>query len=85
MSAPTKEQIYDEQIEPLMGQIINVCQQHGIAMVASFHIPTPEDLDLHCTSVLPDGDDEPHPLAGDVLRFARGPQSFAITITGPKP
>ena len=31
-----KEEIYDEQISPLMQKIISVCREHGIAMIASF-------------------------------------------------
>ena len=33
-----KEQAYDEQISPLMQQIIEVCKEKGIAMIASFDI-----------------------------------------------
>jgi hypothetical protein len=46
--------VYDEQIEPLMTQIIAICQLHGIAMLADFEIPTIADEDLLCTSILPD-------------------------------
>jgi len=49
-----KEQVYDEQISPLMLQIIDICQKRGIAMLATFAIPTPEDDGLQCTSILPD-------------------------------
>ena len=45
-----KEQIYDEQIFPLMGQIIRICQEHKIAVVASFHTPNDEDPDLYCAT-----------------------------------
>lgn len=51
-----KEQIYDEQIAPLMTQIIEICQKHGIAMLASYAIPAPEDPGLMCTTHLADGD-----------------------------
>lgn len=49
-----KEQAYDEQIAPLMTQIIAICQEHGIAMIASFAIPTKDDDGLCCTTCLPD-------------------------------
>ena len=59
-----KEEIYDNQISPLMQQIISVCQSNGIAMIASFNIahdgegPNGEDCSsLTCTSHLPDGDE----------------------------
>jgi len=31
-----KEQIYDEQISPLMSQIIDICSDNGIQILASF-------------------------------------------------
>lgn len=46
----TKEDIYDEQISPLMHQIITICQKHEIPMVMSFHIPNDLDDDLSCTT-----------------------------------
>jgi hypothetical protein len=53
-----KEAIYDEKINPLMAEIIKICQEHKIAMVASFATPSDEDLDLFCSSRLPDETDE---------------------------
>lgn len=47
-----KEQIYDEQISPLMAQIIAICTEHKIAHVMSFSIPNDEDTDLCCTTAL---------------------------------
>lgn len=70
----TKEQIYDERIAPLMTQVIGICREAGIAMVASFALPTPENADLMCTSVLPDGEGKGHVLAPFALRVARGEQ-----------
>ncbi len=32
-----KEQVYDEQINPLMAQIIEICKQHKIALLANFN------------------------------------------------
>ncbi len=64
-----KEQAYDEKLNPLMAQIIAICQEHGIAMVASFAIPTEEDNDLRCTSCIPDESDEHSPGHMDVMRI----------------
>ncbi|SET89346.1 hypothetical protein [Pseudomonas graminis] len=59
-----KEEIYDEQISPLMQQIIAITREHGIVMIASFDIahdgegPNGEDCSsLTCTTHLPDGDE----------------------------
>ncbi|WP_313650421.1 hypothetical protein [Pseudomonas soli] len=58
-----KEEIYDEQISPLMQKIIGISREHGIAMITSFNIahngegPNGEDCSrLTCTSHLPDGE-----------------------------
>ena len=59
-----KEQIYDEKINPLMAQIIEICKTNGIAMLCSFALPTPEDADLLCTSRLPNENGKlPAPLS----------------------
>ena len=49
-----KEAVYDEQIAPLMAQILAVCKEHGIPMVASFEY-APEQL---CTSAIPGPSDD---------------------------
>lgn len=64
-----KEQIYDSQISPLMQQIIQICRDNGIAMMASFDIahddegPNGEDCSaLTCNTLLPDENDKHNPL-----------------------
>lgn len=54
MTGPSKEAIYDDEISPLMAQILEVCKARGISMVAHFAIPTEDEPDLVCTSCLPD-------------------------------
>ena len=44
-----KETVYDEQINPLMAKVIEICKQHKIALVADFRL---DDEDLHCTTAL---------------------------------
>lgn len=51
-----KESIYDEKIAPLMAQILKVCKEDGIPMIASFKLKdeTEDDGEMLCTSyVLP--------------------------------
>jgi len=43
-----KEAIYDDKIAPLMTQILAICQEAKIPMIADFGL----DDDLHCTSAL---------------------------------
>ncbi len=50
----SKEDIYDDQIFPLMAEICKICQENKIAMVCSFATPSDEDPDLFCSSRLPD-------------------------------
>lgn len=64
-----KEQVYDNQISPLMQQIIAICQEHGIAMLADFAIghdgvgPEGQDCtDLRCSTLLTDGTGKNDPL-----------------------
>lgn len=85
----TKEDVYDEQIAPLMAQIIAICKEHRIPLVAQFnYAATDEDGPSFCTTILPasalDRDDD-----GQSQRMARAanpPPSFAaLTVTsGPK-
>lgn len=54
-----KEQIYDEQISPLMAQIIEICKEHKIAHLACFAIPNDDDPDLRCSTAQLTADFEP--------------------------
>lgn len=84
-----KEEIYDSQISPLMQQIIGVCREHGIAMMASFAIDHdgegPEGQDcsaLVCSTILPDGNDKPNPRfaqAFELIRRAGRPAPMMLT------
>lgn len=49
-----KEQVYDEQIAPLMAQIIEICRAHQIPILASFAYrrDTRGEYDS-CTTALP--------------------------------
>lgn len=57
-----KEQIYDTKIAPLMKQIIEICRNGGIAMLADFAIPTYEDEDLRVTTCTVDENTDRDPL-----------------------
>lgn len=77
-----KEQIYDDQISPLMRQIIQICKDNGIAMMADFAIPTDEDDGLRCTSLLPDETGENDPLHRDCnAHIRRGGRSASMMLT----
>lgn len=63
MSDTPKEGAYDEQIAPLMAEIIEVCKENDIGLVAQFELDnrgTNEEPDwLACTTVIP-GESERH-------------------------
>lgn len=51
MARLNKEQIYDEQIAPLMNQVAAFCKHHRIAFVAAFSIPNDSDPTVTATVV----------------------------------
>lgn len=69
-----KEAIYDNEISPLMTQIIKICIDNKIAMMANFYIPSPEDENIQCCTNLPDETGkipERHAKAVSLLRAGR--------------
>ncbi len=87
-----RERAYDELISPLMGQIIKICKEHGVPIVASFELDmnpesAAEDDPLCCSTVIVDP--EPGKMhtrsrrileASKIIRPER-PFAFAETIT----
>ncbi len=78
-----KEQTYDRDISPLMVQIVEICKLHGIAMIASFAIPTEDEEDLVCTTYMPDGTGESVPAFERALRCIRAPEPLHMRIDSP--
>lgn len=68
-----KEQIYDAEIYPLMGKIIEICQANKISMFATFDIPNDEDETLTCTTFTSDESGKPSERIRQFKRLA--PQS----------
>ena len=82
-----KEEIYDEQISPLMQKIIAITREHGIAMVASFDLahdgegPNGEDCSkLTCTTHLPDGDNKPNERFVQAVQFIQRGLAHSSTL-----
>lgn len=46
----TKEEAYDAKVSPLMKQVIAICKEHQIPMLAYFTLDCEEGL--HCTTML---------------------------------
>ncbi len=83
-----KEAVYDSQISPLMTQIITICKEHKIPMLASFCLsPRNEagDLDNYfCTTYL-DGPDgwQPQELKRAIQDIRPSTVAFAVMVTKP--
>ena len=49
----SNEKIYDNEISPLMQEIIRICNEHGIPMIASFNYDYTEDNGIgRCTTLI---------------------------------
>ena len=50
-----KEKVYDEKINPLMEQIIDICKENDLQMLASFALKERDKSgeDLKCTTYIP--------------------------------
>lgn len=52
----TREEVYDSEISPLMGKIIELCQAHDIPILASFDLDDDRDAEerpgLCCTTAI---------------------------------
>lgn len=49
------ENVYDEQISPLMQQIIAICQEHSMPMIASFAFENCEERNVGCCTTVLNG------------------------------
>jgi hypothetical protein len=48
---PSKEEIYDSQIQPLVQEIIDLCEQHEMANIIVVHCPSHTRPDMCATSM----------------------------------
>lgn len=85
MSNTPKEDIYDEQISPLMSQIIEICKENDIAIAATFELDqNPDDPDdyLHCSTVITDNHHGDRVRkVGDAIK-PDTPSYYAFTVMG---
>lgn len=91
MPRTPKEAVYDERISPLMAQIIALCKEHKINMVADLslgHDPEAGET-LFCTTAMPNIDYTDERGCERMMRAydAMRPQTslFAFTIMSSKP
>jgi hypothetical protein len=81
VTAMNKEEIYDQEIAPLMAKIIDVCRANKIPLLAQFHIPTPEDENLACTTALLEADFNPPAHLLQALKVVHPPERSPLMVT----
>jgi hypothetical protein len=78
----TKENVYDEQISPLVHRIIAICREHEIALLLSAQLEDEDERELFCTTILPGTDEvscEKFVQALNVIRPASRPVMHMTT------
>jgi hypothetical protein len=91
MNEPTfdREQVYDEEIAPLMARVIAICKDHKIPMLATFcyrNDPAAADNNTsYCSTLLPGPSGwqtEEIREAAHIIRHGAStrPKSFAFTV-----
>ncbi|WP_085725733.1 hypothetical protein [Pseudomonas sp. R37(2017)] len=78
----TKENLYDEQISPLVQKIIAICQEHEIALLLSAQLEDEDKRELFCTTILPGTDEvscEKFVQALNIIRPPSGPVMYLTT------
>lgn len=81
-----KEKIYDEEIAPLMKQILEICKKNGIQMAAQFYLQdaeaNPDGEPLYCTSFINNLKDEQiNYVATEAMRYGRAGKPFVSAFT----
>lgn len=84
--AMNKEEIYDNEISPLMQKIIEICQRNDISMVFSASIPTEESNDLVCTTSLNSNKSDPmHVAYAQAISAIKPSHSVLALVATTKP
>ncbi len=82
-----KAAVYDEKISPLMKQIIDICKEEGVPMLAQFYIQSadvhPNGEELYCTTTLPVDGNTPEEMKErmEIVRWGRRSNHFAMAVT----
>lgn len=82
-----KDSVYDNRISPLMQQIIDICKEEGIPMLAQFYIQSadvhPNGKELYCTTTIPAEDNTPEEMRErmHMVRWGNRTNHFAMAMT----
>lgn len=80
-----KEIVYDDQIAPLLTEVLKLCVQHGISMSMAFDISGPEDPNLMVSSQMADSEGQWSPLLEKLGMFLKGDLEENATPDRPNP
>lgn len=75
----TKEEIYDEQISPLITRVIRICKENKIANVMSFSLDLEEGL--CCTTCMTEDDFEPPEKFRECVKLLFPPKINPLFVT----
>lgn len=87
MSERTKEQVYDEEISPLMTKIIEICKEHRIANVLTFSLKraaedgSDDGQDMCCTTCMVTDEFDPPPEYQQMVELIYPPQRCPMMVT----
>jgi hypothetical protein len=77
-----KEQVYDDEIAPLMSRIIETCKRVGISCLCSFDITVDPEDQMLCTTCLADENGAiPECIKKAQDELFRRPSFVAFTVT----
>ncbi|MOA48969.1 hypothetical protein D3C78_1717930 [compost metagenome] len=77
----TKENVYDEQISPLIHKIIAICREHEIALQLSAQLEDEDERELFCTTILPGMDEVSCERLVQALNIIRPPSRSVMHMT----
>lgn len=79
-----EEEVYDNKISPLMKQLIDVCNEHKIPMLASFTYENCEEKGIgRCSTLLNGHDgrkDDAHQSANTLIRSGGNPPLISTIV-----
>jgi hypothetical protein len=83
-----KEHVYDEEISPLMAQIIAICKREGLPFAAQFYLKEErEDTGepLYCTTVIRPGGDseglEQISFVAEAMKYGKQGKPWVMAVT----
>ncbi|WP_223530602.1 hypothetical protein [Pseudomonas sp. GL-R-19] len=77
----TKENVYDEQISPLVHKIIAICKEYEIALLLSAQLEDEDERELFRTTILPGTDEVSCEKFVHALNVIRPPSRPAMHMT----